>query len=63
MKSIHGTMVVWLQNNAGFSRWGPTENRVEQFLEAYRPGRERERDKNIPIHDISVAPESINDLK
>lgn len=38
-------MVVWLQNNAGFSRWGPTENRVESLLEAFRPVREKERDK------------------
>ena len=38
-------MVVWLQNNAGFTRWGPTENRVDALLEAFRPGRERERDK------------------
>lgn len=45
MKSVHGTMVVWLQNNAGFSRWNPTDSRVEALLEAFRPGRERERDK------------------
>ncbi|KXJ73967.1 hypothetical protein RP20_CCG014654 [Aedes albopictus] len=47
-KSIHGTMVVWLQNNAGFQRWGPTEARVDALLEAFRPGRERERDKVVP---------------
>lgn len=45
MKNIHGTMVVWLQNNVGFTRWGPTENRVEALLEAFRPVREKERDK------------------
>uniref|UniRef100_A0A1B0DCL7 Uncharacterized protein n=1 Tax=Phlebotomus papatasi TaxID=29031 RepID=A0A1B0DCL7_PHLPP len=45
VKSVHGTMVVWLQNNAGFSRWNPTDSRVEALLEAFRPGRERERDK------------------
>lgn len=38
-------MVVWLQNAAGAARWGPTEERVEALLEAWRPGRERERDK------------------
>ncbi|XP_038111047.1 mRNA (2'-O-methyladenosine-N(6)-)-methyltransferase [Culex quinquefasciatus] len=48
-KSIHGTMVVWLQNNAGFQRWGPTEARVDALLEAFRPGRERERDKVVPV--------------
>ena len=25
VKSVHGTMVVWLQNDAGYQRWGPTE--------------------------------------
>lgn len=42
-------MVVWLQNNAGFQRWGPTEARVDALLEAFRPGRERERDKVVPV--------------
>jgi len=45
VKSAHGTMIVWLQNDAGYQRWGPTEERVESLLEAFRPGRERERDK------------------
>ena len=25
IKSVHGTMIVWLQNDAGYQRWGPTE--------------------------------------
>lgn len=45
VKNVHGTMVVWLQNNAGFARWGPTENRVEALLDAFRPIREKERDR------------------
>jgi len=44
-KSAHGTMIVWLQNDAGYQRWGPTEERVDALLEAFRPGRERDRDK------------------
>lgn len=48
-------MVVWLQNNAGFARWGPSENRVEALLDAFRPIREKERDRaqldlTTPIH-------------
>lgn len=38
-------MVVWLQNAAGFQQWGPSDERVEALLEAFRPGRERERDR------------------
>lgn len=45
VRSAHGTVIVWLQNAAGFQRWGPTEERVEALLEAFRPGRERERDR------------------
>nr|CAD7426340.1 unnamed protein product [Timema monikensis] len=45
VRSAHGTLVVWLQNNSGYQRWGPTEERVEALLEAFRPGRERERDR------------------
>ncbi|KAI4503022.1 hypothetical protein M0802_002066 [Mischocyttarus mexicanus] len=45
IRAAHGTLVVWLQNAAGAARWGPTEDRVEALLEAWRPGRERERDK------------------
>lgn len=45
VRSAHGTLVVWLQNNQGYQRWGPTDDRVEALLEAFRPGRERERDR------------------
>lgn len=45
IRAAHGTLVVWLQNAAGTARWGPTEERVEALLEAWRPGRERERDR------------------
>ncbi|KAI5705279.1 hypothetical protein M8J75_013550 [Diaphorina citri] len=45
VKSMHGTLVVWLQNSAGFAKWTPTEDKVEKLLDAFRPGRERERDK------------------
>nr|CAG4643775.1 EOG090X02BU [Lepidurus arcticus] len=45
VRAAHGTVIVWLQNEAGYARWGPTDERVDALLEAYRPGRERERDK------------------
>ncbi|XP_046411649.1 mRNA (2'-O-methyladenosine-N(6)-)-methyltransferase isoform X1 [Neodiprion fabricii] len=45
IRAAHGTLVVWLQNAAGNARWGPTDDRVEALLEAWRPGRERERDR------------------
>ena len=56
-------MIVWLQNDAGYQRWGPTEDKVEQLLESFRPGRERERDKAqllSPTHPSSSSGGSIN---
>jgi len=51
-------MVVWLQNGAGQQRWGPTEERVEALLEAFRPGRERERDRQELLSPNRTAPDS-----
>lgn len=45
MRSTHGTVIAWLQNSAGHQRWEPSEERVKALLEAFRPGRERERDR------------------
>lgn len=56
MKCVHGTMVVWLQNNTGFARWGPTDVRVDALLEAFRPIRDKERDK---LQLISTLPAPI----
>ena len=50
---------MWLQNDAGYQRWGPTEDRVEQLLESFRPGRERDRDKAqllSPTHPSTSSP-------
>ena len=63
MRSVNGTMIVWLQNDAGYQRWGPTEDKVEQLLESFRPGRERERDKAqllSPTHPSSSSGGNIN---
>ncbi|CAH1183658.1 unnamed protein product [Phaedon cochleariae] len=45
VRSVYGTVIIWLQNPAGHQRWEPTEDRVQALLEAFRPGRERERDR------------------
>ncbi|XP_037068647.1 mRNA (2'-O-methyladenosine-N(6)-)-methyltransferase-like, partial [Pollicipes pollicipes] len=45
MRSGNGTVVVWLQNDAGHARWGPTKERVDALLDAFRPNRERQRDR------------------
>lgn len=42
MRSVHGTQVIFLQNDAGFSRWGPTPERIDALIEAYKPGKDQE---------------------
>ncbi|KAK8722026.1 hypothetical protein OTU49_012441 [Cherax quadricarinatus] len=68
LKSGHGTVAVWLQNDAGFSRWGPTPDKVDALLEAFRPGRERDRDRqemlSPPRRDTNAeAPPPYVDVK
>ena len=41
VKCNHGTMVFWLQNDAGYNSWSPTDSRVDALLEAFRPGRDK----------------------
>lgn len=52
---------MWLQNNAGCQRWSPSEDRVEAFMEAFRPGRERDRDRQdiMSTNPDSVLPSPI----
>uniref|UniRef100_A0A4W4ESQ5 mRNA (2'-O-methyladenosine-N(6)-)-methyltransferase n=1 Tax=Electrophorus electricus TaxID=8005 RepID=A0A4W4ESQ5_ELEEL len=35
-KAIHGTAVLFLQNDAGFAKWEPTTERIQELLVAYK---------------------------
>ncbi|XP_013930815.1 PREDICTED: phosphorylated CTD-interacting factor 1 [Thamnophis sirtalis] len=35
-KAVHNTTVLFLQNNAGFSKWGPSPERLHELLTAYK---------------------------
>ncbi len=37
VKCGHGTLIVFLQNDAGFAKWGPTPERLKELILAYRP--------------------------
>uniref|UniRef100_A0A3Q1JUZ8 PCIF1 WW domain-containing protein n=1 Tax=Anabas testudineus TaxID=64144 RepID=A0A3Q1JUZ8_ANATE len=37
-RAVHGTAVLFLQNDAGFSKWGPTPERLAELTAAYRSG-------------------------
>ncbi|KAK3085841.1 hypothetical protein FSP39_009480 [Pinctada imbricata] len=36
-KSLHGTVVIFLQNDAGFAKWGPTPEKVKELLLSAKP--------------------------
>lgn len=35
-KAVHNTTVLFLQNNAGFSKWEPSQERLHELLTAYK---------------------------
>lgn len=58
LKSPHRTLVVFLQNDAGFLRWGPTPDRVEAFLEAFKPGKEVPKEKELTLLSPPPTPQT-----
>uniref|UniRef100_A0A667YV86 mRNA (2'-O-methyladenosine-N(6)-)-methyltransferase n=1 Tax=Myripristis murdjan TaxID=586833 RepID=A0A667YV86_9TELE len=40
-KAVHGTAVLFLQNEAGFAKWAPTPERLAELLAAYRTSSSR----------------------
>lgn len=36
-RAVHGTAVLFLQNEAGFAKWTPTPERLAELMAAYRP--------------------------
>lgn len=35
-KAVHNTAVLFLQNDPGFAKWGPTPERLQELNTAYR---------------------------
>lgn len=36
-RAVHGTAVLFLQNDAGFAKWAPTPERLAELMAAYHP--------------------------
>lgn len=51
-KSQYNTLIYFLQNDAGFLKWGPTPERVDELVESFKIG----RDKELPI----LSPQPMN---
>lgn len=60
VRATHGTHIIFLQNDAGYARWGPTPERLDALRESYRPGLDKERDlpleTALPAHPVPPAP-------
>ncbi|PVD21090.1 hypothetical protein C0Q70_19256 [Pomacea canaliculata] len=37
VKSVHGTLVVFLQNEAGYKQWGPSTDKIKELILASKP--------------------------
>uniref|UniRef100_A0A7N6A7R8 PCIF1 WW domain-containing protein n=1 Tax=Anabas testudineus TaxID=64144 RepID=A0A7N6A7R8_ANATE len=48
-RAVHGTAVLFLQNDAGFSKWGPTPERLAELTAAYRPSSSRTSSLSSPV--------------
>uniref|UniRef100_A0A8C7D0T8 Phosphorylated CTD interacting factor 1 n=1 Tax=Oncorhynchus kisutch TaxID=8019 RepID=A0A8C7D0T8_ONCKI len=35
-KAVHGTVIIFLQNDSGFTKWEPTPERIQELLAAYQ---------------------------
>ncbi|XP_061584075.1 mRNA (2'-O-methyladenosine-N(6)-)-methyltransferase [Cololabis saira] len=47
-RAVHGTVVLFLQNDAGFAKWGPTTERLAELTAAYRPASARSSSLSSP---------------
>ncbi|XP_064466906.1 mRNA (2'-O-methyladenosine-N(6)-)-methyltransferase-like isoform X2 [Ornithodoros turicata] len=57
VRSAHGTQVIFLQNDAGYARWGPTPERLDALRESYRPGLDKEREGlQVPPTPVPMTP-------
>lgn len=47
-RAVHGTAVLFLQNDAGFGKWAPTPERLAELTAAYRPSLSRTSSLSSP---------------
>lgn len=49
---MHGTQIFFLQNDSGYARWGPTPERIEALLEAFKLGKDKDREQNMNASQV-----------
>ncbi|RWS28547.1 phosphorylated CTD-interacting factor 1-like protein [Leptotrombidium deliense] len=58
-KSSTSLMVIFLQNDAGFLRWGPTPQRIDALLESFKPVKEIIKEREITLLSPPPTPQSL----
>lgn len=57
-RAVHGTLVVFLQNDAGYEAWTPTDASIQALLDAYKPcGQKRKADDDNEEFAGEASPE------
>ncbi|RWS13563.1 phosphorylated CTD-interacting factor 1-like protein [Dinothrombium tinctorium] len=59
LKSPVSLMIIFLQNDAGFLRWGPTPQRIDALLESFKPVKEIMKDREITLLSPPPTPQSL----
>uniref|UniRef100_A0A8C2WNW3 mRNA (2'-O-methyladenosine-N(6)-)-methyltransferase n=1 Tax=Cyclopterus lumpus TaxID=8103 RepID=A0A8C2WNW3_CYCLU len=54
-RAVHGTAVLFLQNDAGFAKWAPTPERLAELMAAYRPSPSRPATLSSPGPTIQTS--------
>uniref|UniRef100_A0A8C7EZ07 mRNA (2'-O-methyladenosine-N(6)-)-methyltransferase n=1 Tax=Oncorhynchus kisutch TaxID=8019 RepID=A0A8C7EZ07_ONCKI len=52
-KAVHGTVVIFLQNAAGFAKWEPTPERIQELLAAYQVS--RRQNVSLPLEHYPTS--------
>lgn len=58
IRSSRQTLIAFLQNDAGFLRWGPTPDRVEALIESFKPGKEVAKEKEFSLLSPPLTPQN-----
>ncbi|KAI1297205.1 hypothetical protein HDE_04734 [Halotydeus destructor] len=62
IKSPHATLVIFLQNDSGFLRWGPTPDRIDALAESFKLGREVLKEKELSLLSPPLTPNTPSTL-
>ncbi|XP_070536314.1 mRNA (2'-O-methyladenosine-N(6)-)-methyltransferase-like isoform X2 [Ptychodera flava] len=54
-RAVHGTLVFFLQNKAGYEKWEPTQEKVDALLQAFRPIGNKPPDRYKMMNSVTAG--------